>query len=169
VAFFKRYQDRIGLQAFDGNLKITPEMVELLGLTKEEQQAVEQHLRQIANELEKINDANTVLAKQTANSVTYDVAASPDGMALKDKLSSLLSGDVTPFRAELLMEPRQFDSFGPFSGFAEGKKEIEITWTQQNGVPLYMVKQSSANGTLTSSSTSLPPQYQKLLQGETGP
>ena len=40
MAFFKKYNKSIRVSAFDGGINVTPEMVEILGLSKEEQQAI---------------------------------------------------------------------------------------------------------------------------------
>jgi hypothetical protein len=174
MAFFKKYHKEIRVQAFDDTLKVTPEMAEILGLSKEEQQAIEQHLAETKAAMDKLEDANTTLVKQTANGVTYDIPADPQGKALEDKLNSLVSAGIGNDRAELFMDSGGYDYYGgPFSGFAAQKKEIEIIWTQQNGSPdgspLYTVKESSANGAWSTSGTDLPTQYQKYLPTNSAP
>jgi len=173
LTFFKKYHDRMILQAFDGNLKVTPEMADILGLSKEEQQVLEQHLAETKTEMDKLEETKIVLVKQAADSVTLEVPVAPEGKALKDKLNSLVSGDIGEDRAELLMNSGGYAFNGPFSGFAEQKREIKIKWADQNGSPLYTIKDSSIgpNGPswTTSSSTSLPPQYERFLQIEPGP
>lgn len=174
LAFFKKYHGQFYMPTLEGNLKITPEMAELLGLSKEEQQAVEQHLAQIKSEMDKLEDDNTVLAKQTANSATFETSADPQGKTIKARLDSLLSSDIGDERAELLTSYIYNGSSNTFSGFAEQKREIEISWTVQNGNPLYTFKESylGPDGNVTTSrgnsGDSLPPQYQKLLQEESG-
>lgn len=170
LALFKKYHKQIRMSAFNDNLKVMPEMAEALGLTKEEQQAIEQHLEEAKSEMEKLEDADTTLVKQTANSVTYDIPADPQGKTIKDKLDSLVSADIGDDRAEVFMNAGDYDSYGsPFSGFAESKKEIEITWANQKGspVPVYTTKVNSVgpNGDSTWSTTdsNLQPQYQKYL------
>jgi hypothetical protein len=174
IAFFKKYHDKVRMSAFDNNLKVTPEMAEILGLTKEEQQAIEQHLANIKNEMKKLDDANTTLVKQTVNGVTYEVPVDPQGKALKDELNSLLTSDVGEDRAEFFMNYSDFSGYSDFGDFAQSKKDIEITWTQQNGSLLYTITNdyfgpNGATGSMRSSSTYLPPQYQKLLQGNSAP
>ncbi len=97
-------------------------MVEILGLSKEEQTAVEQHLVEVRKAMEKLEDADTTFLKQTANSVTYEVPADPQGKALKDQLSNTLTSDIGADRADFLLSSSGFENFGPFSGFAEQKK-----------------------------------------------
>lgn len=163
------------MQAFDGGLKVTPEMAEILGLSKEEQDAIAKHLAEIQEEMKKLEDADTALLKQTANGVTYEVPADPQGKVIKDKLNSLLSADIGADRAELFMDYGNFAAYSDFGNFAETKKEIEITWAQQNGTPQYTIKNSffgpndKSQGWSSFSTSSLPSQYQKLLQGESGP
>jgi hypothetical protein len=170
LAFFEKYHEQIRLQAFDNNLKVTPEMAEILGLSKEEQQAIEQHLAEIKSEMDKLEDADTVLAKQTADGVTYDIPADPQGKALEDKLNSLMSAGIGDERAKLFMDSGGYDFYGgPFSDFAAQKREIEIKWTQQNGSPLYTIKESAPNGSWSTSGTDLPTQYQKYLPTDSPP
>jgi hypothetical protein len=173
MAFFKKYQREIWLNAFDNNLKVTPEMAELLGLSKEEQQEIEQQLAETKSEMDKIEDADTVLAKQTANGVTYDIPADPQGKALKDKLTGLLTTDIGDDRAGLFLS--HFDNSGdhPFSFFGEQNNEIEITWTTQNGNKVYTTRETTrgpnSNSSWSMSGDSVQPQYQKYLPTNTGP
>jgi len=173
MAFFKKYQREIRLSAFDNNLKVTPEMAELLGLSKEEQQEIEQQLAETKSEMDKIEDADTVLAKQTANGVTYDIPADPQGKALKDKLTGLLTTDIGDDRAGLFLS--HFDNSGdsPFSFFGEQNNEIEITWTTQNGNKVYTTRETTrgpnSNSFWSTSGDSVQPQYQKYLPTNTGP
>ena len=175
IAFFNKNHDSIRLSAFDNNLKMTPEMAELLGLSKDEQQEIEQHLAEAKSEMDKLEDADTVLVKHAADSATLEVSANPQGKAIKDKLTGSLSADIGDDRATFLMGyTGNSSSDGTFSGFAEQKKEIEITWAQQNGSLLYTIKNdyfgpNGGTGSMTSGFTSLPPQYQKFLQGDSTP
>jgi regulatory protein YycI of two-component signal transduction system YycFG len=175
LAFFKKYHGQFYMSTLDGNLKVTPEMAELLGLSKDEQQAVEQHLAEIKSEMDKLEDDNTVLAKQTANSASFETAADPQGKTIKAQLDSLLSSDISDERAEVLTSYIYDGSSNTFSGFAERKREIEISWTVQNSKPLYTYKESylgpdgNVNNSSGSSGDSLPSQYQKLLQGNSAP
>ena len=175
IAFFKKYHDKVRISAFDGGFRVTPEMAEILGLTKEEQQAISKHLAEIQDEMIKMNDANTTLVKQTPNGATYEVPVDPQGKALKDQLSGLLSSDIGPDRAEFFMNFGEFSQYSSFDNFAQSKKDIEITWAQQNGNLLYTIQNvyyginGVPAGSMTTSSTSLPPQFQKLLQGDSAP
>jgi len=171
LTFFKKYQREIGLSAFDNQLKVTPEMAELLGLSKEEQQEIEQHLSETKGEMDKIEDADTVLAKQTATGVTYDIPADPQGKTLKDKLTTLISAEIGGDRAGLFMSHLGYSGDSQFSSFGEQKREIEIAWTQQNGNLVYTTKVNSTgpngNSSWGMSGTNVQPEYQKYLP--TGP
>jgi hypothetical protein len=161
------------VQAFDGSLKVTPEMAAILGLSKEEQQAIEQHLAEIKTEMDKLEDADTVLAKQTANGVTYDIPADPQGKAIKDKLNDLLSADIGNDRAEFFMDSVGYAYNGTFSDFGEQKREVEITWTTQNGNPIYTTKVSAlgpdGNSTWSTSGNAVQPEFEKYLPTSSTP
>ena len=163
LAFYEKYHQQLSIQPFDQNMKITPEMAEWLGLSKEEKQAAEQHLAEVKAELEKVEDADTTLTKQTDNSVSYDIAADKQGDALKGKLNGLLSADIGDDKAKVFMDGSQWAYSSQFSGFLEDKRQVEISWTtQQNGTPTYTAKVSTSNGaTWSTSGSSLQPEFQK--------
>ena len=175
IAFFKKYHDKIRISAFDGGFLVTPEMADILGLSKEEQQSISKHLAEIQDEMIKLNETNTTLVKQTANGATYEVPVDPEGKALKDQLSGLLSSDIGPDRADFFMNFGDFSQYSSFDNFAQSKKDIEITWAQQNGSLLYTIKNDYfgpngvPSGSMSTTTTSLPPPYQKLLQGDSAP
>ena len=65
IAFYKKYQHDIRLLSFyDESLEVNPAMAEILGLSKQEQAAVEAHLKQIEKEMELLAAADTVVTKQ---------------------------------------------------------------------------------------------------------
>jgi len=165
MAFIEKYHQQIGIQPFDQNMKVTPQMAELLGLSKEEKQAVEQHLAEIKSELKKMEDADTALTKQTDNSVSYDIAADKQGDTLKDKLRGFLAGDMGDDKTKVFMDGSSWSFQSEFSSFLEDKRQIEISWTQKSGSPVYTVKQISLgpNGFNTSMTGSLQPEFQKYL------
>jgi hypothetical protein len=173
LAFFKKYHEQIRLSAFDDDLKVTPEMSEILGLSKKEQQAIEQHLAETKSEMDKMEDANTVLAKQTATGVTYDISADPQGKAIKDKLNSSISADIGDDRAGLFMSHLDYSENTQFSDFAEQKREIDITWTTQNGNPVYTTKVRSVgpdgDSTWSTAGNMVQPQFQKYLPTDSTP
>jgi hypothetical protein len=175
IAFFKKFHERITMQAFDGNLKMTPEMAELLGLSVQEQQAIEQHMAEVKSEMDRLEESKMALVKQVANGITLEVPANTDGLAIKARLNGLLAGDIGDDRAQFLMDSGGYGTNGAFFGFDEQKRDIEITWADQNGSQTYTVKDISfgPNNTpqswTTSSSTSLSPQYQKYLQTDSTP
>jgi len=173
LAFFKKYHESIRLQAFDeGDLKITSQMADILGISTEERQAVEGHLKEIQKQMEQLDDANTVIAKQTADGITYDIPPDAKGAALKDKLKEMLTSDLGEERADLFEGYGSFDSYNsPFSDFAEHKQEIEIKWMNQNGKPMYTYKQSSNNGSMWSDTPSpnVPTPLQKYLPANVAP
>jgi hypothetical protein len=174
IAFFEKHHEGLYLQAFDDKLKVSPAMVDVLGLTKEEQQAIEQHLAQIKNEVDKYEDANMTVVKQSADSVTYEIPANPGGRALQAELNSLISSDIGSDRAELITADLDKFPFTTLSSFDENKRQVAIKWTNQNGSPLYMVYDSSfepdgkTHISVTNAGNSLPPKYAKLLQPEPG-
>jgi hypothetical protein len=168
LAFFKKYHAQVSLQPFDQDMKVTPEMAALLDLSPEEKRAVEAHLAEMKNQLGKLQDADTVLSKQTANSVSYDIAADKEGDTLKDKLHGLLVGDIGDDRAEVLMGGNPYVFNSQLAGFMESKEQIEISWTQPANPSTYTVRQNqfNSNGAPTGSSSisgSLQPEFQKYL------
>ena len=173
LAFFKKHDHELWFPAFqEGSLQITPAMAEFLGLSKQEQSAVEEHLREIQKEMEQLTDANTAVTKQTANGITYRIAADPKGKELKDQLTGYLSADIGDERAALFMDHGQFDSVSsPFSGFGQQKSEIDINWINQNGKPMYTYKESYGGGSSWSDTPepNLPMQLQKYLPPDSPP
>jgi len=175
MAFFKKYRKQIRVQPFDESLNVTPEMVELLGLSKEQQQTIEQHLAQVKVEMDKLEDGDTTVTKQTANSIALTISADPNGKPIKDELTGLLTADMGEAQADLFMNSDESSFARQFSGFADSKKEIELTWTQQNGLPFYTVKTSNftpegkPGGGTTLMSNGLPPEYQKYMPTDSAP
>lgn len=175
LAFFKKYHEQIRVQPFDQSLKVTPEMAELLGLSKEQQQTVEQHLAQVKSEMDKLEDGNTNVTKQTENSIAFAIPADPKGKALKDELTGLLTADIGGQQANLFMNSDESSFAQQFAGFAETKKEIELTWTKQNNGMLYTVRNNTfgpdgnPRGSSTLSSNGLPTEYQKYLPTDSAP
>jgi hypothetical protein len=172
LAFLKKYHDQIRISAFSGSnpIKITPEMVEILGLSKEEQQTIEQHLIEASKEMKQIQDTNTVMVKQTANSISFETPVDPQGKPIEETLNSTLASDIGQDRADFLMTSAGSYYSDPFSGFAEQKIGMEISWTQQNGAPLYTWKETgyrpdgTASGWSSSTGSSVPDQYQEFIQ-----
>jgi hypothetical protein len=168
LAFFKKFHGQVNLQPFDQDLKVTPEMAALLDLSPEEKRAVEGHLAEMKDELGKLQDADTVLSKQTANSVSYDIAADKEGDTLKDKLHGLVVGDIGDDRAEVFMDGSPYTFSSELAGFMESKEQIEISWTQPGNPSTYTVRQNrfDPTGAPTGSSSmsgSLQPEFQKYL------
>jgi hypothetical protein len=164
LAFFNKFHDRISVQPFSYDLKVTPEMAALLGLTPAETKAIEQHLAETKAELDKLQDADTVLSKQTENSVTYDIAADKQGEALKDQLRGLLTGDLGEDRADLFMGTNSYDYNIQLDGFLADKRKIAISWTEQNNQRTYTVEQITGTGSSTMRVNGmLQPQFQKYL------
>jgi hypothetical protein len=172
VAFFKGYQHLVRLMPFEGEtLKVTPEMAGILGLTKEEQKAVEQHLAECKNEMDRLVDADTVLTKQTSTALDLEIPIDPNGNAIKDKLDSALAVDIGEERAEFLMgsyySGTDIENDDLFSGFATTRREIEITWKQQNGAPVYAFRcnyyRPDGSQIVGWGSSSIPQQFQKFI------
>ena len=175
LAFFKKYRSNfilVGPFGFGGNPKLSAALVELLGLSKEEQQAVEQHLAEAKSEMDALEKSKAVLVKQSANSATFEIPAAPEGADIKAQMDGLLSADIGDDRADLLKSYFQNSDFGDF---AEQKRQIEISWTEQNGSPLYTTKDSyfgpdgNVNTSSGSTGNSLPPEYQKYLSTNSAP
>ena len=172
VAILRKHTKKISLQAVDDNLNITPEMADILNLTPEEKQAVEQHLKQIQDEMEKLEEARMTQVKQTADSLTVELLADPAGKELKAQLGSLLAGDIGSARADLFINSEGYSSNTPFYGFATAKQEIEISWKPQSDgkATMYTFNENmydsdgNSCGSMSFSRNSLPMQYQKLFQ-----
>jgi hypothetical protein len=175
LAFFKKYRAQfilMGPFGFGGDLKLSPALAELLGLSKEEQEVVEQHLAETKSEMNALEKSKAVVVKQSENSVTFEIPAAPEGADIKAKLDGLLSGDIGDDRADLLESYFQYNTFG---GFTEQKRRIEISWTEQNGNPEYTYQDNflGPNGKPMNGSggggTLLSPEYQMLLQSQPAP
>jgi len=120
--------------------------------------------------LDKIEDADTVLSKQTDISVTYDISADKQGDALKDKLRGLLTNDIGEDRTDIFMSMGSYDYNTQLAGFLENKRQIAISWTEQNNQRTYTVQQNLYNadgsGAGNSSMTGggmVQPEFQKYL------
>ncbi len=154
---------------------ITPEMAEILNLTKPEVTAVNEHLAAAMEKMKQMQEAGIAYARQTPNSVTYETPVNPEGKIVQADLAGALAGDIGQDRANFLMTANDGYYNDPFSGFAQQKIETNISWAQQNGQTIYTWKETGIApdghemGSSWSSSASLPAQYQKLLQGDPGP
>jgi hypothetical protein len=171
LALFKKNHKYLGVQALDENLKVTPAMVDILKLSPQEQQAIEQHLAQIQEETQKFEDSKMVLVKQSGNSVTYEIPTYSEGKELKTRLADLLAADIGGERAELFMTNSGTAIASQFSNFGEQKSQIEITQTDRLGTcqikESYFNSDGVATSTLTRSGVSdLPQRWQKLIQLE---
>ena len=168
IAFFKKYHDQLRITPLDGDTKVSSEMAEILGLSKEEQEAVNHHLKETSDEINKIENDSEFVAKQNANGFTIETPENPNGKAIKDALTDSLSADIGGDRAAFLMSYMEDSSGGPFSGFGEQKKDLEINWAEQNGKESYTIKNDffGPGGTYSSWTTTptLPSQYKKYLQ-----
>jgi len=176
MALFKKYRDELNLRSIDGATKgITPEIAEILGLTKEEQAAVNKHLADTMEKMRQLQTAHIAFSKQTSDSVIYDTPIDPQGKVLQAELVTALAGDIGQDKADFLMASNRSNYNDPFAGFAQQEIQTTISWTQQNGVTEYTWKETALNpngseaGSSWSSGTTLPPVYQKLLQGEPSP
>ncbi len=175
MALFKKYHDELRITALNGDTKLSAEMAEVLGLSKEEQEAVEQHLKQTSDAINKIDNANQFVAKQDANGFTIETPADPQGKALRDALATSLSADIGADRANFLMSYMEDSSSGPFGGFAQAKKDLEITWATKDGKLLYTIKnqfydpKGQGNSASWYSTPALPPEYQKYVQTDSTP
>ena len=146
VAFFKKYGEQISIQPFSEGLEVTAEMKALLDLSPEEKQAVERHLAETKAELDKLQEADTVLSEQTDTSVAYDIAADTQGAALKDKLRSLLTSDIGEDRTSIFMKD-SWSYNSQLSGFLQGRelsrsvgrKKTTIGITRLRKVPITAV------------------------------
>ncbi len=171
MAFFKKYKNSVTVRSFDWNepVKITPEMAELLGLTKAEQDAAEGHLRQAADAMTKLDDANTVVTKQTANSFNLEIPPDPQGKALAQQLQDELAGDLGADRSDFLLNEQNAGYSDPFHGFADGKIEWQVSWDNENGSMTYHWKEigygpdGMEKGSSWSSGSSLPAALQRFV------
>lgn len=170
LAFFKKYQKQISINPFSAQLEVSPEMVALLDLSPEETKTIEEHLVAARTELEKIQDANTVLSKQTANSVSYDIAADKQGDAIKSQLQTDLTNIMGKDRTDVFMGTNSYDYNTQLDGFTETKKQIELSWTGEGTKRVYTVRQNQfdANGNPRGSSSMsgsgmVQPEFQKYL------
>jgi hypothetical protein len=166
LAFVKKFPNQLGISSFGEDLKVTPAMAEFLKLSPQEQEALEQHLAQIQGEIKKIEQAKITLVKQDDNSVTYEIPAYPEGKALKDQLNSLVTADIGDERASVFLGDSKWEFNEAFSGFGEGKTDIQITQTDQNKDLPYLLKETYANGSGSERpiGNSLPERYQDLIQ-----
>jgi hypothetical protein len=171
LAFAKKFKNQFGLSGFDGGLKVTPIMAEFLKLTPEEKKAIEQHLAQIQGEVKKIEQARITVLKQTDNSVTYEIPAFPEGKALKDQLNNFVTADIGDDRASIFLGDSSWEFQENFSGFGEGKTDIQITKTDQNAGLNYMLKETYANGSGTEQpiGNALPERFKDLIQLDPAP
>jgi len=133
MALFKKYHDELRITALNGDTKLSAEMAEVLGLSKEEQEAVEQHLKETSDAINKIDNANQFVAKQDANGFTIETPADPQGKALRDALTASLSADIGADRANFLMSYMEDSSSGAFGGFAQAKKTLRSLGRTRTG------------------------------------
>jgi hypothetical protein len=175
MAFFKKYHDQLRLTALNGDTRVSDEMAEILGLSKEERQTVEQRLKETSDAINKIDNANEFVAKQDANGFTIETPADPQGKAQKDALANSLSADLGSDRAAFLMSYMEDSSSAPFGGFAQAKKDLDITWANQDGKLLYTIKnqfydpKGQGNSASWYTSPTLPAEYQKYVQTDPAP
>jgi len=176
--FFKKYDDEIGCGAFDKNLKVTPEMMDLLELSPRQQQAIEQHFKEIQDEMQKVEAPKVVLVKQSPDSVTYEIPAYPEGKEIKAKLKSLLFADIGEDKAEVLWNKSGWTLQTQLSNFGEGKTRITITRKNGDKNISYSLDENcfSPSGSVGNgdheeygNTLALSPRYQRLLQNQPFP
>jgi len=171
-AFFKQPHEGIYLQTFDDKLKISPAMADVLGLTKEEVQAVEKHLQQTKGDVDSYESANLTLVKQSADSVTYEIPANPEGKEIQAQLDSMISVEIVTDRAGLITADIDKSPYSALSAFDENKRQIEIKWDNQHQTYAILDSVLGPDGRVLSTSVkttnSLPPRYEHLLQADTG-
>jgi len=175
MAFFKKYHDQLRLTALNGDTKLSDEMAEILGLSKEERDAVEHHLKDTSDAINKFIDSNQFVAKQDANGFTIETPANPQGKAIKDEMASSLGEEIGDDRAAFIMSYMDDSSSAPLDGFAQAKKDLEITWKDQNGKLVYTIKnqfydpRGQGNSASWYDTPTLPPEDQKYVQADSTP
>jgi len=180
IALFKKYPDKIICRALDNdkNLKVTPEMMDLLELSPRQQQAIEQHFKEIQDEMQKVEAPKVVLVKQSPDSVTYEIPAYPEGKEIKAKLKSLLFADIGEDKAEVLWNKSGWTLQTQLSNFGEGKTRITITRKNGDKNISYSLDENcfSPSGSVGNgdheeygNTLALSPRYQRLLQNQPFP
>jgi hypothetical protein len=175
LAFFQKYHDQLRLSALRGNRELSPEMAELLGLSNEEKQRVDQLLAQTDDAISKLDNANQFIAKQDASGVTVETPADPQGKAIRDALTNSLNADIGDDRSNFLMSYLpSTNSSEPFNGFAQSKKDLIITWANKDGKLLYTIKtqfydpKGNGNAANWYETPNLPTEDQKFFTNDSG-
>jgi len=171
LSFFKKYGQSFFWHALDDDLKVSPMMVDLLKLSPQEKEALEQQLAEARKETQAIEDAKMTMVRSSTNSITYTIPAYPEGKEIKARLISSLTNDLDETRAELFLSSGTLDRL--FSDFGQQKTQVTITQNIRNGVPRYDISEnfSGPNGSSGSSQDSpiLPKRWERLQQYEPQP
>ncbi len=164
LALLKKKPNLISVTSFDADLKLGADMVELLGLSAEEQKRIEQHLQEVSNQMADTVRSRMILIKRSGNDFTYEIPPFSEGETFKARLNELLAGDVGADRAEVLMSHGNFMYQGQFSNFGKDKRKIEVTSQTNQGDTILTIKESYAEiGSCTSTYPTLPPRLAFLL------
>lgn len=172
LAFSQKYQSQMYLRAYDDDLKVTPEMAEILNLSDQEQKIVNQLLAQTRAQVDKIVKANAVMVGRSSNSVSYKISPDPQGKNVEHAFVKLITDEIGSARADMLVSEIAKNSYGPLWGFGEQERDVKITWTGQKGDRVYSVEDRSSgpDGVTTrgASGASLPSEYQIVFDSGAG-
>ncbi len=164
LALLKKKPNLISVTSFDADLKLGADMVELLGLSAEEQKRVEQHLQEVSNQMADTVRSRMILIKRSGNDFTYEIPPFSEGETFKARLNDLLAGDVGADRAEVLMSHGNFMYQGQFSNFRKERRLIEISSKADGDRVVLSIKESYGEiSSCTSTYPTLPARLAALF------
>jgi hypothetical protein len=169
LRLFESYPGDINIRTFSPELKVTPEIADILGMTTADISKVEKALSQAREKLESIESRYFTITEQTPQKTSFEIRPFTEGQSVKDDLVGSITNTLGERRAKIFLENSRQNLSAQFSDFGNDRlTKVEIFWGSDPSKD--QIKQTFTNAGGTYSSTgpldSLPARYLKLIKIE---
>lgn len=167
LTFFETFPREVHLDAFRGDLTVTPEIAAALGIEQSEADALVRALRKARESVDAIEARNLRIVEQTDERTVLEIPGYPEGATVKATLEADVKEILGNRRGGIFIQKCRSPFASQFSNFGDDTlTRVEILWKENGGKGSIKQTQTGPSGTMTSSGpfVSLPARFRNLLE-----
>jgi len=169
LRLFETYPRYINIRTFSPELKVSPEVADILGMTTSNISKVEKALADARLKLESIESQYFTITEQNSRKTSFEIKPFKEGQLVKSDLLDSITKTLGERRANIFLESSREILSAQFSDFGNDRlTRVEIIWGKDPSTD--QIKQTFTNAEGTYSSTgpldSLPARYRRLIKVE---
>jgi hypothetical protein len=169
LRLFETYPRDIDIRTFSPELKVTPELADILGMTTTDISKVEKALSDAREQLESIESRYFTITEQTPQKTSFEIKPFTEGKLVKDDLVDSITKTLGERRAKVFLESSRRNLSSQFSDFGKDQlTKVEIIWGADPSKDRIIQTSINAGGTYSSTSPldTLPARYRRLINIE---